>query len=153
MEAKLEKFGGNPNVLIATPEIKAFKIKNEHDFIVLGCDGIFDRLSNRESVQLMWNAVSDIDKYYPQTNNIHQLTGLGVDYLLKNSLLRRTLDNVTGVMIAFKNLKHAAFDRERRQSREQSRPKVAVPAHKDSENRPNTTKAVPQVKMGPNPSL
>lgn len=50
MEAKIEKFGGNPKVLIATPEIKAFKIKSEHDFIVLGCDGIFDRLSNRESV-------------------------------------------------------------------------------------------------------
>ena len=50
VEAKLEDFGGNPNVLIAHPEIKAFKIKKEHDFILLGCDGIFDRISNTESV-------------------------------------------------------------------------------------------------------
>jgi protein phosphatase 2C family protein 2/3 len=50
VDAKLEKFGGNPNVLIATPEIKAFKIKKEHDFVLLGCDGIFDRLSNKECI-------------------------------------------------------------------------------------------------------
>lgn len=49
-EAKIQKFGGNPNVVIATPEIMSFKISNEHDFIVLGCDGIFDKLSNEDSI-------------------------------------------------------------------------------------------------------
>jgi hypothetical protein len=34
---------------------------------------------------------------------------MGVEYILKNSLLRRTLDNVTVVMIAFSNFKHACF--------------------------------------------
>lgn len=34
---------------------------------------------------------------------------MGVEYILKNSLLRRTLDNVTVVMIAFNNFKHAVF--------------------------------------------
>ena len=34
---------------------------------------------------------------------------MGVEYILKNSLLRRTLDNVTVVLIAFSNFKHAAF--------------------------------------------
>ena len=34
---------------------------------------------------------------------------MGVEYILKNSLLRRTLDNVTIVLIAFSNFKHAAF--------------------------------------------
>ena len=63
VEAKLEKFGGNPNVLIATPEIKAFKIKKEHDFVLLGCDGIFDRLSNKECIQAVWNSAKDLPKY------------------------------------------------------------------------------------------
>lgn len=36
IEAKLEKFGGNPKVVVAEPEIKSFKITSEHDFIVLG---------------------------------------------------------------------------------------------------------------------
>lgn len=42
-------------------------------------------------------------------NNIHKQTGMAVEYILKNSLLRRTLDNVTVVMISFKNFKRAVF--------------------------------------------
>ena len=44
-------------MVIATPEIKSFRISDDHDFIVLACktlytlladigDGIFDKLSN-----------------------------------------------------------------------------------------------------------
>lgn len=46
LEAKIEKRGGNPNVVIATPEIKSFRVTSEHDFIVLASDGIYDKLSN-----------------------------------------------------------------------------------------------------------
>lgn len=47
----MRRFGGNPNVVVCVPEIKAFKIEeNEHDFVLLGCDGIFDRLNNKECV-------------------------------------------------------------------------------------------------------
>ena len=109
VEAKVVELGGNPSVLIATPEIKAFKIQKEHDFILLGCDGIFDRLSNKESVQVIWNGARDLPLFYPQAKTVHQLCGIGVDYVLKNSLLRRTLDNVTSVLISFKNFKEAVF--------------------------------------------
>jgi len=34
---------------------------------------------------------------------------MGVEYILKNSLLRRSLDNVTVVVIGFSNLKHEVF--------------------------------------------
>ena len=37
------------------------------------------------------------------------MCGMGIDYILKNSLLRRSLDNVTVVIIAFNNLKYALF--------------------------------------------
>ena len=36
VEAKDPRFGGNPNVVISTPDIKSFKITKDHDFIVLG---------------------------------------------------------------------------------------------------------------------
>ena len=71
VEAKLTELGGNPNVLISTPELKAFKIKKEHDFIVLGCDGIFDRISNKEAIQVIWNSANDLTKYYPKVKTIH----------------------------------------------------------------------------------
>lgn len=34
---------------------------------------------------------------------------MAVEYILKNSLLRRTLDNVTVVLIAFSSFKRSAF--------------------------------------------
>jgi len=37
IEAKFPKYGGNPNAVIATPEIRSFKINETHDFIVLAC--------------------------------------------------------------------------------------------------------------------
>ena len=37
IEAKRTKYGGNPRVIIAEPEIKAFKITSNLDFILLAC--------------------------------------------------------------------------------------------------------------------
>ena len=71
MEAKLIEFGGNPQVLIATPEIKAFRIKNDHDFIVLGCDGIFDRINNKEAINVVWKCTEDMERLYPNTKTVH----------------------------------------------------------------------------------
>jgi len=48
IEAKVKNYGGIPGVLSAVPDIKAFKLNSCYDFIVLGCDGIFDKMSNRE---------------------------------------------------------------------------------------------------------
>jgi protein phosphatase 2C family protein 2/3 len=40
VEAKHTKYGGNPNVITAIPEIISFKIDNSMDFIVIGCNYI-----------------------------------------------------------------------------------------------------------------
>ena len=37
IEAKRERFGGNPNVVIAVPDIKEFTIDDKMDFLLLGC--------------------------------------------------------------------------------------------------------------------
>jgi protein phosphatase 2C family protein 2/3 len=46
--AKLEQYGGNPNVIISEPEIMVFDINNSTDYILLGSDGVFDKLTNEE---------------------------------------------------------------------------------------------------------
>ena len=71
IEAKREKFGGNPNVVIAVTEIKEFIIDDKMDFLLLGCeylflflfltlsllgDGIFDKISNAEVIKQSWIA-------------------------------------------------------------------------------------------------
>ena len=37
IEAKREKFGGNPNVVVASPDIKEYNIDDNMDFLLLGC--------------------------------------------------------------------------------------------------------------------
>jgi protein phosphatase PTC2/3 len=72
IEAKLSQFGGNPNVVVATPEITSFKLNTgNHDFIVLGCDGIFDKMSNDDISHCVWNSVTD-NKEMKVANNIHK---------------------------------------------------------------------------------
>jgi len=101
IEAKQPFYNGNPNVVIAEPEIQSFKLTDDCDFIVLGCDGIFDKLTSEEAGQSVWN--STLYKF----DNIHQQTAAGVEYLMKNSLLKKTLDNITVVTIALSGLENA----------------------------------------------
>ena len=91
-------------MVIASPELKCFRIQKEHDFIALASDGIFDKLSNKETVQCCWNSAKEDLQL-----NIHKQSSLAVEYVLKNALLRRTMDNVTVVLISFANFKRVCF--------------------------------------------
>ena len=37
--------------MIAVPDIKEFTIDDKMDFLLLGCDGIFDKISNAEVIK------------------------------------------------------------------------------------------------------
>jgi protein phosphatase 2C family protein 2/3 len=37
IEAKKVKYGGNPRVIVADPEVKVFKVQNNYDFVLLAC--------------------------------------------------------------------------------------------------------------------
>lgn len=104
IEAKLEKLGGNPNVVVSEPEIKSFRITDDHDFIVIASDGIYDKLNSADVVQSVWE--SSVEE---KAANIHKQCGFGVDHILRESLNKRSLDNVTVVMVAFANFKRKIF--------------------------------------------
>lgn len=55
-EAKLEFRGGNPNVVKADPDITQFQISKHHDFIAMGSDGIFDKLSDQDACKCAWQS-------------------------------------------------------------------------------------------------
>ena len=105
IEAKIEKYEGNPNVVIADPDVTAFEIKDNHDFIVIGCDGVFDKLSSKDAIHIAWQKVlieaakANVEKVDLQQT--HQNCGHCVDGILRTSALRRTVDNVTCVVVAF----------------------------------------------------
>lgn len=64
IEAKLERFGGKAGVVVAEPELRSFRITDDHEFVVLACDGVFDKLSSREVVELVQKGVEE-------SENIH----------------------------------------------------------------------------------
>ena len=51
--AKMEKYGGNPKCIIAEPEIFNVPIDDELDFVLIGSDGIFDRISTEDTAQIV----------------------------------------------------------------------------------------------------
>ncbi len=62
-------------------------------------DGVFDQLTDKEVSDCIWMTFNNSTK----AKNIHSQSGLAVDMVLKSSLCRRTLDNVTCVLICFDN--------------------------------------------------
>ena len=102
-EAKIIEYGGNPEVLIAIPEIRAFKIHSDYDFILMGSDGIFDKLTNREVVHYVFAGISSkigVD--------VHRMCGAGVEAVMINALNKRTMDNISVVIIALEGLANKA---------------------------------------------
>ena len=107
VEAKLEKYGGNPNVVISSPDIFVYDLnKDDIDFLILGCDGIFDQLSSDEVINCAWMIYNNKDNniLVSQCKDIHNQSGLIVDLIMKSALVRKSFDNVTCLFISFKEI-------------------------------------------------
>jgi protein phosphatase 2C family protein 2/3 len=101
--AKFERYGGNPDVVIAVPDITTMKIDREkHDFIVIASDGIYDRMSSEEVISLVWDQVSIIHETVHMPT-VHELCGRGVERILRAAMQRGTSDNVSAIVIALPN--------------------------------------------------
>lgn len=100
IEAKGIQFGGNPNVIIPYPEIYCYDLdKDDIDFIILGCDGIYDQISSEEILDCAWMILRNNDINL----NLHEKCGMIVDFILKASMARKSFDNITCVMISLKD--------------------------------------------------
>ncbi len=105
VEAKLEAAGGKPNVLSYLPEVSCFKIKPDTDFILLGCDGIFDKLTNSDVIHAIWAMANENSA----SDNINDHCAKCVDNIIRNSLALQATDNLTCILIAFDNFKNTIF--------------------------------------------
>ena len=96
--AKMPEYGGNLKGVIAVPDIKAFKILKDHDFIILGSDGIFDKMTNKEVLYAAWAG-----KNGKVGQDSHSTASSSVNSVMSAALGRKSMDNLTVVIIAFKN--------------------------------------------------
>ena len=101
VEAKSVQFGGNPQVIIPLPDVFIFDLqKDDIDFIILGCDGIYDQLSNEEILDVGWTIFLNDEL----GNNINEKSGNIIDFILKASMARKSFDNITSVIIVLKDI-------------------------------------------------
>ena len=100
--AKLLSYGGNSKVVISEPDIYYFDLeKDDIDFLILGCDGIYDQLTSQEILESAWKM---IEKNKKKNIDIYNTCANIVDFILKMSMARKSFDNVTCLMVAFKDL-------------------------------------------------
>ena len=117
-EGKIPSIGGNPKVIICKPDIYKFNIlESDIDYFLLGCDGIFDQMSSNDvfkciSLVIERNKENNKNKYvsnYGNNIDIHTTSGDIVDLILKGAMLRQSYDNVTCLLICFKNILNTDF--------------------------------------------
>ena len=100
--------------MISKPEVTTLKLTNEYDFIVLACilfleilhfsisqlgDGIFDVLSNEEIAEIVWSIVKS-----KKAKTLHEAMKMAVEAIIKEAMLKKSLDNVTAIIICLSNL-------------------------------------------------
>ena len=102
VKVKNKEYGGNPGTIISIPEIFIYDISNTEDFIVMGCDGIFDDLSNQDVVEAAWYIYKNRSK--TKNYDIHELTQEACDMIIKYGLEKETSDNLSCIIIGFEGL-------------------------------------------------
>lgn len=69
-------------------------------------DGIYDKITSCEVGQIVWETA----KYEFLGNNVHEFAGNSLENMMKLSVARKSIDNITVVMIGFDNLNRCLFE-------------------------------------------
>ena len=98
IETKNESLGGKKGVVVALPDISEFDLNEQYNFIVIGCDGIFDVLSNGEIIDCI-KFVLKLNK--EKNKKINELCGDFANMIIKSALAKESFDNVSCIVIVF----------------------------------------------------
>jgi protein phosphatase 2C family protein 2/3 len=102
IKAKKKEFGGKQGSIINKPDIFIHDINSTDDFLVMGCDGIFDDLSNQEVSDAAWFVFKNLSK--EKNYDIHELSQDACDLIMKFALEKQTSDNLSCIVIGFEGL-------------------------------------------------
>ena len=98
IESKVLKYGGKKDVVAALPDIVEFELTDDYNFMVIGCDGIFDVLSNNEILQCI-QIVLKINKN--KNKKMNELCGDFAQMIIKSALAKESFDNVSVIVVLF----------------------------------------------------
>ena len=102
IKAKKKEFGASPGTVINTPDIFVYDLNGSVDFIVMGCDGIFDDLSNQEIINAAWLVFKNRGK--EKNYDMNELTKEACDIVMKFALEKQTSDNLSCIIIGFEGI-------------------------------------------------
>lgn len=104
IESKAREFGGTPGIVVADPEITVFEYSEDLDYVLLGCDGIFDTLTNEEVNKVIWETVGHYKSQPRNTGSYQMCLNDCVNNVLKKALMQHSEDNVTVILVVFRDL-------------------------------------------------
>lgn len=109
IEAKKEFLGGKKGVVVVDPEISSHVIDGDDDFVLMASDGIFDTMTNQEILETVWDTVRHHKRHTINASREYdKILGECVSNVMKRALIQNSEDNVTVMMICFKNLLEVA---------------------------------------------
>ena len=94
IEAKDPIYGGNDKVIICEPDISKID-KWNGGFVLIGCDGIFDVLNNKEVAHCMKLAKEKSKEKY--------FCDIAVDLIIKAAMVKNSLDNLSCIILELEN--------------------------------------------------
>jgi protein phosphatase PTC2/3 len=86
------------NILIVDPEVKSFRLTEDFDFMVIGSDGIFDKVSDRELVEGVWNS-------FGKKQRVQEKAAEAVEDVMRTAFYKGSQDNVSAILMIFKGMK------------------------------------------------
>lgn len=102
LKSKRKEFGGLPGNIIGVPEIFVYDYNAANDFIVMGCDGIYDDLSNEDIVKAIWYVFKNRVK--ERNYDLNLLTKDSCDVVLKYAMDLLTSDNLSCLVIGLEGI-------------------------------------------------
>ena len=109
IEAKNENFGGKKNIVVALPDITEIELDDDFNLLVIGCDGIFDVLSNEQIWECVRIVIKEKNIKDLSDINMSEFCGDIADMIIKSSLSLDSFDNISCIVVAF-NLKDLIID-------------------------------------------
>ena len=89
------------DVVSSWPDILEKEFDESMDFVFLGTDGIFDVLSNRKVVEIIWGT---INYYKGKTLDKKSVLEEAINNVMRKALIKDSDDNITGILICFRNI-------------------------------------------------
>jgi protein phosphatase 2C family protein 2/3 len=99
----MEKYGGNPRGVIVNPDVFKFKPDSNTDFLLMGSDGVFDKMESLEVSKYFWSECRAMTNQSTDATfeHVSDCCGKGTDRVLRASMEKESMDNVSVVVISY----------------------------------------------------